>query len=53
MSSALARPYPYEVLYANMQMWVIPGRAPRVMRGSAPIDIAPTVLELAGLDGRV
>jgi arylsulfatase A-like enzyme len=45
-------PFPYEVLYANMQMWVIPGRAPRIMRGlGRSIDIAPTVLELAGLDG--
>jgi hypothetical protein len=44
-------PYPYEVLYANMQMWVIPGQAPRVMRGiGRSIDIAPTVLELAGVD---
>lgn len=44
-------PFPYEVLYANMQMWVIPGRAPRVMRGiGRSIDITPTVLELAGVD---
>jgi len=44
-------PYPYEVLYASMQMWVIPGRAPRVMQGiGRAIDIAPTVLQLAGLD---
>jgi hypothetical protein len=44
-------PYPYEVLYANMQMWLIPGQAPRVMRGiGRSIDIAPTILELAGVD---
>ncbi len=44
-------PYPYEVLYANMQMWVIPGQAPRVMRGiGRSIDITPTILELAGAD---
>jgi hypothetical protein len=44
-------PYPYEVLYANMQMWVIPGRAPRVVHGvGRSIDIAPTILELAGAD---
>jgi arylsulfatase A-like enzyme len=43
-------PYPYEVLYANMQMWLIPGRQPRVMRGiGRSIDIAPTLLELAGV----
>jgi hypothetical protein len=41
---------PYEVLYANMQMWLIPGLAPRVMRGiGRSIDIAPTILELAGI----
>jgi hypothetical protein len=44
-------PFPYEVLYANMQMWVIPGRQPRVMRGlGRSIDIAPTILDLAGVD---
>jgi hypothetical protein len=44
-------PYPYEVLYANMQMWVIPGHQPRVMHGiGRSIDIAPTILDLAGLD---
>jgi hypothetical protein len=44
-------PYPYEVLYANMQLWVIPGRAPRVVSGIArSIDIAPTVLDLAGVE---
>jgi arylsulfatase A-like enzyme len=44
-------PYPYEVLYANMQMWVIPGQAPRVMAGvGRSIDIAPTILDLAGVE---
>lgn len=44
-------PLPYEVLYANMQMWVIPGQSPRVMRGiGRSIDIAPTILDLAGVD---
>lgn len=42
---------PYEVLYANMQMWVIPGEPPRTMRGiGRSIDIAPTILDLAGVD---
>jgi hypothetical protein len=44
-------PYPYEVLYSNMQMWLIPGHPPRVMHGiGRSIDIAPTILDLAGLD---
>ncbi|MGH2991957.1 MAG: sulfatase-like hydrolase/transferase [Solirubrobacterales bacterium] len=44
-------PYPYEVLYANMQVWVIPGHSPRVMHGvGRSIDIAPTILDLAGVD---
>jgi arylsulfatase A-like enzyme len=43
-------PYPYEVLYANMQMWLIPGHAPRVVQGlGRSIDIAPTILDLAGV----
>ena len=43
-------PFPYEVLYANMQMWVIPGSPPRVMHGiGRSIDIAPTILELLGV----
>lgn len=43
-------PYPYEVLYANMQMWIIPGSSPRVMRGvGRSIDIPATILELAGI----
>jgi arylsulfatase A-like enzyme len=42
--------YPYEVVYANMQMWIIPNRAPRVMRGiGRSIDFAPTILDLAGI----
>lgn len=42
--------FPYEVLYANMQMWVIPGFAPHVMTGiGRSIDIAPTILDLAGI----
>jgi hypothetical protein len=43
--------YPYEVLYANMQMWMIPGRPPSVMRGiGRSIDFAPTILDLAGVE---
>ena len=43
-------PFPYEVLYASMQMWLIPGQKPGWMRGLGRlIDFAPTVLELAGL----
>jgi len=42
--------YPYEVLYANMQMWRIPGYHAKVMRGiGRSIDIAPTILDLAGI----
>jgi hypothetical protein len=42
--------FPYEILYANMQMWMIPGQKPRVMKGIGRlIDFAPTVLALAGL----
>ncbi len=42
--------FPYEVLYANMQMWLIPGHEPRAMRGCGrSIDITPTILELAGV----
>jgi hypothetical protein len=49
--------YPYEVLYANMQMWIIPNQASKVMKGiGRSIDFTPTVLELAqikhsGMDG--
>jgi hypothetical protein len=49
--------YPYEVVYANMQMWIIPDQAPKVMKGiGRSIDFTPTVLELAqikhsGMDG--
>ena len=43
-------PYPYEVLYASMQMWIIPGQPPRVMRGIGRlVDYAPTILDLAGV----
>ncbi|MBL7071382.1 MAG: hypothetical protein ISS26_04345 [Candidatus Omnitrophica bacterium] len=42
--------YPYEVLYANMQMWIIPGERPRVINGiGRSIDFAPTVLEIGGI----
>ena len=42
--------FPYEVLYANMQMWIIPGVEPKVMEGVGRlIDFAPTMLELAGV----
>jgi hypothetical protein len=42
--------FPYEVVYANMQLWLIPGVEPRVMRGiGRSVDIAPTLLQLAGL----
>lgn len=43
--------FPYEVLYANMQMWLIPGRSPKVMSGVGhSIDIPTTLLELAGME---
>jgi len=43
--------YPYEVLYANMQMWVIPGQKPRVMKGiGRSVDIPATILDLAGIE---
>lgn len=42
---------PYETVYANMQMWVIPGRPARVMRGTGrSTDIAPTMRELAAVE---
>lgn len=42
--------YPYEIVYANMQMWLIPGQAPRVMKGiGRGIDIPATLLDLAGI----
>jgi hypothetical protein len=41
---------PYEVLYANMQIWIIPNYTSRVMRGlGRSIDYTPTVLDLAGI----
>lgn len=49
--------YPYEVVYGNMQMWIIPNQAPKVMKGiGRSIDFAPTILELSqikpyGMDG--
>ena len=43
--------FPYEVLYANMQMWLIPGKSARTMEGlGRSIDFAPTILDLAGLE---
>ena len=45
--------YPYEVVYANMQMWMIPNHSPRVMKGiGRSIDYAPTILDLAGIKPR-
>jgi len=42
--------YPYEVLYANMQMWKIPGQDPVVMENiGRSIDISPTILNLANI----
>jgi len=42
--------FPYEVVYANTQLWIIPGYKPKVMKGTGrSIDIAPTVLDLAGI----
>ncbi len=44
-------PYPYEILYANMQMWLIPGYKPTIVNGIArSIDITPTLLHLAKID---
>lgn len=41
---------PYEVLYANMQMWIIPGCTPAIIPGTGrSIDIPPTILDLAGI----
>jgi Sulfatase len=43
-------PFPYEVLYANMQLWRIPDIKPIIMQGiSRSIDIAPTLLQIAGI----
>jgi len=42
--------YPYEVLYANMQMWLIPGEMSRTINGiSRSIDFTPTLLAIAGI----
>jgi arylsulfatase A-like enzyme len=42
--------YFYEAVYANMQMWIIPGSAPTVIRGiGRSVDIAPTLLEIIGI----
>jgi hypothetical protein len=39
---------PYEALYNNMQMWLIPGKKSKLMRGvGRSIDITPTILDLA------
>lgn len=39
---------PYETVYANMQIWIVPDLAPRVMRGTGrSIDLSPTLLDLA------
>jgi hypothetical protein len=41
---------PYEVLYANMQMWIIPGLQPKIIKGiGRSIDITPTILDLANI----
>lgn len=46
--------FPYETVYANMQMWIVPGHAPAVMAGAGrSIDIAPTILDLAGVPAGV
>lgn len=43
--------YPYEVLYANMQMWIIPDQIPKVINGIGRlIDFAPTILDIAGIN---
>ena len=40
--------FPYEVLYANMQMWIMPDQSPKVMKGiGRSIDFTPTILDLA------
>jgi hypothetical protein len=42
--------FPYEVVYANTQFWIIPDYEARVMRGiGRSIDMTPTILELAGV----
>lgn len=42
--------YPYEVLYSNMQMWIIPGYEPHVMTGVGRlIDFPATILDLSGI----
>lgn len=41
-------PFPYEVLYANMQIWKIPTKKPKMIIGIArTIDIAATIMELS------
>lgn len=41
---------PYETVYANMQMWIIPGMEPKVISGiGRSIDITPTTLDLASI----
>lgn len=40
--------FPYEVVYANTQLWLIPNHKAKVMRGiGLSIDITPTILDLA------
>lgn len=42
--------FPYEVLYANMQMWMMPDTQATAMNGiGRSVDFAPTVLDLAGI----
>ncbi len=43
--------FPYEPLYANMQMWRIPNSKPKLIAGlSRSIDIPATILDLANID---
>lgn len=43
-------PFPYEILYANFQMWLIQGLTPGYIGGiSRSIDIPATILDFIGL----